>query len=49
MKYLLVTIQFFREYWAEVWKCAALTVQLWAELMKLAPVLARRLRDEMKK
>ncbi|MCB0207723.1 MAG: hypothetical protein KDJ52_00245 [Anaerolineae bacterium] len=48
MKYIVIIIQFFKEYWAEVQKCASLTAQLWGELMKLAPKLAARLRDEMK-
>lgn len=49
MKYVLVTIRFFEEYWPEVRRCAAMTVELWTALMQLAPVLAAELREEMEK
>lgn len=47
MKYLNVFVEFCREYWTEIQHCANLTAALWLELAKLAPVLARKLREEM--
>lgn len=44
MKYVTITLQFFQKYWPEVQRCAGLTVELWTELMKLAPKLAQELR-----
>lgn len=45
MKYFWTTIRFFRVYWAEIRHAASLTVDLWLEIMKLAPVLAEDLRQ----
>jgi len=45
MKYILVTISFFKNYWSEVRRCAALTAELWTELAKLAPTLAEELKE----
>lgn len=45
MKKILVTVEFFRRYWPEIRRCAVLTVELWSELMKLAPRLAQELRE----
>lgn len=48
MKYAIITLQFFQKYWPEVQRCAGLTVELWTELIKLAPKLAQELRDAAK-
>lgn len=45
MKYLRVTVEFLKEYWAEIWHAAKLTAFLWTEIMKLAPKLARKWRE----
>lgn len=45
MNYILITISFFKTYWPEVRRCVSLTVELWTELMKLAPKLANELRQ----
>lgn len=45
MKKIFVTVEFFRRYWPKVQRCVSLTVELWAELMKLAPELAQELKE----
>ncbi len=45
MKKARVIIKFFQSYWAEVRHCADLTVELWVELMMLAPKLAAELKE----
>ncbi|GIK36553.1 MAG: hypothetical protein BroJett011_03860 [Chloroflexota bacterium] len=45
MKYLVVTLEFFKEYWPEIRRAAGLTVELWPEVIKLAPTLAAKWRD----
>jgi|GEM_PF-4018355 len=42
MKYVIVTVEFFKEYWGEIWHAAKLTASLWTEIVKLAPKLAQK-------
>lgn len=44
MKFFTATLEFFREYWPEIRRAAGLTVELWAEVVKLAPKLAGKWR-----
>jgi hypothetical protein len=45
MSRLFTTLVFARKYGAEIWRCTALTVLLWIELIKLAPNLFNELRN----
>jgi hypothetical protein len=42
VKYAVVTIEFFKEYWGEIWASAKLTAQLWGQIVALAPKLAEQ-------
>jgi hypothetical protein len=46
VKHVFVTIKFFIQYWAEIRRCAALTAELWLELVKFARLLAEELKRE---
>lgn len=40
-RHINIYLQFIRKYWPELKRCAALTVELWTALAKLAPDLAK--------
>jgi hypothetical protein len=46
VKKAFIVIKFFQEYWAEIYRCAQLTAELWLALVGFAKKLAEELKRE---